>query len=138
MAISEGAHVSKKSILIADDDPVLLEMLSDKLERGGFQVYCALDGETAHSIIWQHYPDVVILDWLMPEPDGLTLCRMIKANAELVGTKVVVLTARGRKQEVATVLAANPDLLLIKPVSLRSLLDHVKELSGTSQGAENA
>jgi len=129
MQTNEDEAMSQMSVLIAEDDPTLLEMLSNKFERGGFRVLSAPDGKTAQTLLWEHHPNVVILDWLMPKLDGLSLCRMIKAEPVLSGTKVIILTARGRESEITTARAACPDLLLIKPVSLRSLLAQVKELS---------
>ena len=134
----EIGKANRRRILIAEDDTVLLEMLSDKFTRYGFDVFCAKDGQTARNLIWQNYPDVVILDWLMPKEDGLSLCRMIKSDPRLAATKVIVLTARGRKKEVAAARAVSPDLLLIKPVSLRSLLEHVQMLSKDVDGVKNA
>lgn len=120
-------------ILFADDEPVIRHMLVDKLNHAGFEVLSARDGEEALVTIQTHLPAVVVLDWIMPKLDGLTLCRAIKANPALEHIKVIILTAHGQEANLRTIKAAGADLNLVKPVSLRKLVEHIRKLAAAAK-----
>jgi CheY-like chemotaxis protein len=121
------------TVLVADDELVVREMLADKLGRAGYTVLLACNGQEALDLARAHRPRVVVLDWVMPEMDGLTACRRLKADPATAVIPIIVLTARGQDSDREAGLAAGADLLLVKPVSLRVLLDHIRQLSGNGE-----
>jgi DNA-binding response OmpR family regulator len=124
---------NSRIVLIADDEWVVREMLSDKLTRAGYSVLLAHNGREALELARVHRPGIVVLDWVMPEMDGLTACRHLKADPATNAIPIIVLTARGQDSDREAGLAAGADLLLVKPVSLRVLLDHIRRLSGDGE-----
>ncbi len=116
------------TVLVADDDAVIRAMLTDKLEQSGFSVISAQNGEQAWELANTHTPRVVILDWVMPKMDGLTVCRKIKATPSLCGIQVIVLTARGQDADHFEIQASGANLILVKPISLRILVEYVRQL----------
>ncbi len=103
-------------ILIADDDRVSTMMLSRTLEKWGFEVVVVHDGAAA----WQHIsgaepPALVIADWMMPELDGIQLCRRIRAVTPPSTVYVILLTARTSRQDLVAGLEAGADDYLTKP-----------------------
>ena len=130
--MNEATHTPREQhhkVVVADDDAVILSMLVDKLKHAGYQVISARNGELALDLIKEHQPRVVVLDWIMPKLDGLSVCQQIKADPALKSTKVIVLTARGQDGDLLKIQAAGTDLILIKPVSLRILVEHIYSLS---------
>ncbi len=119
---------SRHSVLVADDDAVILSMLVDKLQYKGYQVISASDGEQALDLIKEHQPRVVVLDWIMPKLDGLSICRQVRADPHLSHIRVIVLTARGQDSDLLEAQEAGADLILIKPVSLKVLEQHINSL----------
>ncbi|MDD5527417.1 MAG: response regulator [Patescibacteria group bacterium] len=82
----------KKKILIAEDDSMLLDILSDKLSKSGFEVIEANNGEVAlHKALTLH-PDLILLDILMPKMDGVTMLKKLREKKEYVATPVIILT----------------------------------------------
>jgi len=124
------------TVLIADDEAVIREMVTDKLKRAGFEVLCAYNGAEALDLVRIHLPKVVILDWVMPVLDGVATCQQIKADPHFAGIQVIILTAHGLVSDRQEIFAAGADLILVKPVSLKALVDHVRELGGAFQDGQ--
>ena len=116
---------SHNTVLDADDDAVILSMLMDKLQFKGYRVISASDGEQALELIKENQPRVVVLDWIMPKLDGLSICRQVRSDSRLSHIRVIVLTARGQDSDLLEAQEAGADLILIKPVSLRVLVQHI-------------
>jgi two-component system phosphate regulon response regulator PhoB len=85
------------TILIADDEPNQLELLSYNLEQAGFAVVQAMDGHDALQKIEDHCPDLVILDWMMPHMSGIELCRLLRSRPDTKMLPVIILSARGEE-----------------------------------------
>ncbi len=115
-------------ILIADDEPNIVVALEYLLQRSGYEVHVARDGDEALSQVNALLPDLVLLDVMMPRRNGYEVCKAIKARAELQRTKVVMLSAKGRDAEVNLGMAAGADLYITKPFSTRELLAKIKTL----------
>lgn len=105
-------------ILVVDDDPTLNELVRLNLERKGFAVYCAEDGEEALRLAYQIHPDVIILDIMMPRVDGYEVCRRLRA---LTDVPILFLTAKSRDTDVLRGFYVGADDYMRKPFSLREL-----------------
>jgi DNA-binding response OmpR family regulator len=117
-------------VLVVDDEPNILETLSFVLEMEGFRVATAEDGEQALAQIAALRPPVVVLDAMMPRRDGFDVCRTIKADPNLAGVHVVMLTAMGQKADRERALAAGADHFMTKPFDEEELLALLRRLTG--------
>jgi len=115
-------------ILIAEDEPNIVTSLEFLLQKKGYEVRVARDGEEALRLTESFRPDVVLLDVMMPIRNGFEVCRMIRDNAALASVKIVMLTARGRDAERDKGLALGADAYMTKPFSTKELLAKVEEL----------
>lgn len=115
-------------VLVAEDELCVLETLRYILEDAGAQVVTARDGEEALRRVMGERPDVAVLDLMMPRMDGYQVCRTIRQDPLLTGTRVVILTARGHKYEEAQALAAGADAFLRKPIDDDDLLARLAQL----------
>jgi CheY-like chemotaxis protein len=86
---------NKKSILIAEDDSMLRKILSEKIKSEGFIVYEAKDGEEALAQALENYPDLILLDVLMPKMDGVTMLKKLRQDKKSFATPVILLTNVG-------------------------------------------
>lgn len=120
----------RKKILIADDEPNILISLEFLMQREGFDVVVATDGEAALQALAAHTPDLILLDVMLPKKDGFEVCRQIRANSEWQALKIVMLTAKGRDTEVAKGIALGADAYVTKPFSTRELVAQVKRMLG--------
>ena len=117
-----------KKILIADDEPNIVTALEFLLQRGGYEVLIARDGEEALKTLESARPDLVLLDIMMPVKSGYEICRRIRERPEWAHIKVVMLSAKGRDAEVNKGMAMGADLYVTKPFSTRELMDQIKGL----------
>jgi len=84
----------KIKILIADDEPNQLELMAFNLNRCGFSFIKASNGDEALQLIEEHSPDLVILDWMMPNMSGIEVCRILRSRAETKQIPIIILSAR--------------------------------------------
>jgi two-component system, OmpR family, alkaline phosphatase synthesis response regulator PhoP len=117
-----------KKILIADDEPDILEMLEYALEKDGYEVIKAHDGEEAIKKATKHSPDVIVLDVMMPKMDGIEVCRHLRNSAQFDETLVLILTARSEEYSEVAGFEAGADDYVTKPVKIRSLLRRLEAL----------
>src|SRR5438105_14766055 len=104
-------------VLIAEDSKVQRLQLELCLAEWGYDVVSVADGETAWKALQQpEAPRLAVLDWLMPDPDGLELCRRLRASRRLRGTFVLIVTAKGMTADTADVLSSGVDGFLRKPI----------------------
>lgn len=108
-------------ILVADDDAVTLEILKSTLEEDGHEVIAASDGTEALAVLEREAVRMVITDWMMPEIDGIELCRRIRAMSLPYYTYIIILTARTETVDVIEGLSAGADEFLSKPVDYTEL-----------------
>jgi diguanylate cyclase (GGDEF)-like protein len=109
-------------ILVAEDDPVSCRMLQAFLEKWGYDVVVASEGrEALQALQGDNVPRIAILDWMMPEMDGLQLCRSIREGGKEPYTYILLLTARDRKQDIAEAFEAGVDDYLRKPFDANEL-----------------
>ena len=123
-------------ILIADDEPNSVISLEYLLQREGYAVVIARDGNEALDSIARERPDLVLLDVMMPHKTGFEVCQAVRADAALQTTKILMLTAKGRETDVAKGLALGANAYMTKPFSTRELVQKVADLLGRpSEGA---
>jgi two-component system alkaline phosphatase synthesis response regulator PhoP len=115
-------------ILIADDAPHISRALSFILQREGFSVDVANNGEETLKKIREERPKVVFLDIVMPKMNGLDLCREIKGDPELRDTHIIILTAKGGELDRQECMSAGADEYMTKPFSPREVMERVLTL----------
>ena len=103
----------KQRILVVDDEPAILELVSYNLKRDGYEVITAADGKSALEMFMNEKPDLVILDLMIPEPDGYEVCKRIRAQSAV---PVIMLTARGEEQDRIRGLDLGADDYVVKPL----------------------
>jgi len=119
-------------IVIADDEPNLLIPLEYMLKREGFEVTVARDGQEALEAIARVRPQLVLLDVMMPRKSGLDVCQVLRADEANLDIRIVLLTAKGRDDDVAKGLALGADAYVTKPFSPKELVLKVRELLGAA------
>ncbi len=119
-----------KKVLIADDEPNIVISLEFLLRREGFEVLVAVDGEEALAKAHAERPDLVLLDVMMPKINGFDVCQALRADRDLDGVRIVMLTAKGRETEISKGLALGADAYVTKPFSTRELVVQVRSLLG--------
>lgn len=117
-----------KRILIVDDEPNIVISLEFLMMREGHEVRVARDGEAGLAAVRTHRPDVVVLDVMMPKLDGFAVLEAVRSDPDLAGTRILMLTAKGREAEQNKGLALGADAYMSKPFSTRDLVEKVKEL----------
>lgn len=120
-----------KKVLIVDDEPNIAISVDFLMRREGFEVLVAHDGEEGLARIRADRPDLVLLDVMMPKLDGFEVCKAVRADPALAGVRILMLTAKGRAQEITKGLALGAEAYIPKPFSTRELVAKVKELLGS-------
>jgi serine/threonine protein kinase len=109
-------------VLIADDDPVWRKLLTQNIQKWGFEVVEAEDGKRAWDMLQQHgAPRIAVLDWQMPELDGVDICRHIRSSLNLPFIYTIILTSRDTRDDVVTGFESGADDYLVKPVDMAIL-----------------
>ena len=119
-------EASKPLVLVADDDPDILSLVSLRLEKAGYEVVTATDGRQAFDAIREQRPAAAILDVRMPEMDGLEVMRSIRADEESKDMIVIALSARVREANIAEGLEAGADEYMQKPFSGKQLIELIE------------
>lgn len=117
-----------KTILICDDDPVILRLLQVNLELEGYDVLLAHHGEEAYEVAQANHPDLVILDIMMPRMDGYQTAAALKTNEETKAIPVVFLSAKAQQSDIEKGNEYGVDAYLTKPFDPTELLDLVERL----------
>ncbi|MCC6358786.1 MAG: response regulator [Phycisphaerales bacterium] len=117
-----------KTVLIADDNPQILELLEAYLEPLGVRVVTAADGNAALAAIETHRPDLILLDVMMPKRSGFEVCRKVKDDPRFQKTPIVMVTALNEEGDVERGRESGADVFLCKPVNKNDLLDCVNRL----------
>ncbi|NBR50624.1 MAG: phosphate regulon transcriptional regulatory protein PhoB [Alphaproteobacteria bacterium] len=116
------------TILIVDDEAAQLELLRYNLEKAGFTTVQADNGRAAIELIEEIDPDLVVLDWMMPEASGIDVCRELRARSGTRLLPIIMLSARGEEGDRALGLDTGADDYITKPFSPRELVSRVKAL----------
>lgn len=115
-------------VLIADDEPNIVVSLEFMMKREGFDVLVARDGLKALETIRRERPRLVLLDATMPGMTGFDVCEAVRADEEVRGTRILMLTAKGRETDMARGVGAGADAYVTKPFSTRDLVQQVKDM----------
>lgn len=116
----------KPTVLIVEDDPALVEVLRYNLGSDGFKTVIAMDGEAGILALEEHCPDIVILDWMLPNISGIEVCRQIRRRNESRNLPVIMLTARGEEVDRIYGLNSGADDYMVKPFSPSELTARVR------------
>ena len=115
-------------ILIADDEPNQIELMKFNLEKNGFLVKTAYNGEKALDMIYEKKPNVLIADWMMPKMSGIELCRILRSNKDTKLLPIIMLSARSEEADKSLGLDTGADDYISKPFSPMELVSRVKAL----------
>ena len=116
----------KLKMLIVEDEEALLDLLKFNFNKEGYKIDTATDGETALEKILYKSPDIIILDWMLPELSGIELCRRIRKHKEHKNIPIIMLTAKGEEEDKLRGLETGADDYITKPFSVNELVARVK------------
>lgn len=117
-------------VLVADDDPDILTLVGFRLERAGYEVLPARDGEEALTLALERQPDLAILDVMMPKLDGYEVTQRLRSNQATSGMPVILLTARVQEADITRGFEAGADDYIKKPFSPQELRARVQAILG--------
>lgn len=120
-------------VIIIDDEPFILMMIEDKLKKANIDVVTLRESKNAVETIKKEMPDLIILDWMMPELSGIELCRILKKDPDLLNIPIFMLTAKGQDSDEQLGLRCGVVRYITKPFSPKSLLEMVQETLGKVQ-----
>ena len=121
-----------KTVLLAEDEPNIVESLTFLLKRAGFEINVASDGRQALDIALEQQPAVLVLDLMLPELDGYEVLRRLRADPKGEKLPVLMLTAKGQRIDRETALECGADLFMTKPFSNAEITAAVIELASRS------
>src|SRR6266700_2163961 len=128
MLRARGELAVARKILVIDDESVLVETIAYNLEQAGYQVITAEDGTSALQAAYRELPDLIILDIMLPEMDGLEVCRQLRRESSTATTPIMMLTAKGDEIDKVVGLEVGADDYVTKPFGRRELLARVRAL----------
>ena len=118
----------KPAILVVEDEAALVTLLRYNLEKSGYAVDEATDGEEALIRVAESKPDLVLLDWMLPSLSGIEVCRQIRRRPETRALPIIMLTARAEDQDMVRGLNTGADDYITKPFSTEALLARIRSL----------
>jgi two-component system phosphate regulon response regulator PhoB len=116
----------KPLVLIVEDEPALATLLRYNIEKEGFRVSEAHDGEEGLLLVQEELPDLVVLDWMLPRVAGIEVCRRLRARVETKNIPIIMLTARGEEADRVRGLDTGADDYLTKPFLMTELLARIR------------
>ncbi len=116
----------RASVLIVEDEIPLQRLLAYNLQAAGFDTVAAYDGEEALTLIAEREPDLILLDWMLPQLSGLELCRRLRRRAETAHIPIIMLTARGEEPDRLRGLETGADDYVTKPFSPAELIARMR------------
>lgn len=120
--------MEKPKILVVEDDPDIQQLVQWHLKAADFQIFAAGDGRVALEMAWREPPDLVLLDLMLPEVDGLEVCKSLKRDPRTAAVPVLMLTARGEEADRILGLELGADDYIVKPFSPRELVLRVQAI----------
>lgn len=117
-----------KKVLIADDDPNVLTLLKALLEEEPYKLLHAMNGVDTLNLAQKEMPDLILLDIMIPEPDGLEVCKILKSDPLTAKIKIIFVTAKAMEKDRIIGMEAGADFYVTKPFKLNELKEKIKEL----------
>ncbi len=127
----KNSHMAKQ-ILVVDDEPNVVVPIQFLLEQRGYNVLIAERGEDALDLIYQHKPDLVLLDIMLPGIDGYEVCEIVRLNPDYRDVKMIFLTAKGRQVDIAKGMALGADDYITKPYTNAELMTKLEAVLETT------
>ena len=121
------------SVLVADDDRDIRDLVAFKLTQAGYRVLTVADGTAALSTVLEQRPDLAVLDVMMPGLSGLDVCRAVRASATTASMPVILLTAKAQEGDVEQGFAVGADDYVVKPFSPRELVSRIQAVLARSR-----
>ncbi len=118
--------MTSKTVLIVDDEAAIREMIAVALQIAGYDCLEAENAQTAHALVVDHQPDIILLDWMMPDVSGIELARRLKRETAYADIPIIMLTARSEEDNKIQGLEAGADDYITKPFSPRELIARLK------------
>lgn len=115
-----------KTVFIVDDEAAIREMIAVALQMAGYRCLEADNAQNAHAIVVDHQPDIILLDWMMPDVSGIELARRLKRETAYADIPIIMLTARSEEDNKIQGLEAGADDYITKPFSPRELIARLK------------
>ena len=119
-----------KRVMLAEDEPNIIESLSFLLERSGFEISVHTSGSEALGAALANPPDLLVLDVMLPEMDGFEILRRLRADERGNSLPVIMLTAKGQREDREAAREAGADVFITKPFSNADVINAVKSLTG--------
>jgi CheY-like chemotaxis protein len=129
--------MKRARILVVDDNPTNLKLVSDVLAFEGYEILKAVDAEEAQVVLTRTLPDLILMDIALPGMDGLTLTRLLKADARTCHIRIVALTAFAMKGDDQKAIDAGCDGYITKPLNIRAFPGEVAGILALARGVEN-
>ena len=129
--------VTQRTILVVEDDKSLLPMITYNIGKNGFLVKSATNGEDALLLIKEEIPSLAIFDWMIPEPNGLELCKILRRKQETSNLPIIMLTAKEEEEDRIRGLEYGADDYISKPFSPAELIARIKALIRRSTSSQN-
>jgi two-component system response regulator VicR len=124
---------NSKKILVVDDEQMTTELAKTFLEKHGFQVVIARDGEEALTLAHEYVPDLILLDVMLPTIDGFEVCKQLKNHDTFKTTPILMFTAKGLSSDVERGEAAGADEYIVKPFSGKALVATIRRHLGMNE-----
>jgi len=117
-----------EKILLIDDEPDFVEIVQFFLEANEYQVVTATNGDKVLEKTVEEKPDLILMDIMMPKIDGFAACRILKNNENTKNIPIIMVTAKGNREDIANASRAGANSYIIKPFNLTKLVDILREL----------
>lgn len=113
-------------VLIVEDEQAIVTLLQYNLEKEGFEVISTMDGEEAITLVREHNPDIIVLDWMLPSVSGVEICRQLRRDNDLKNIPIIMLSARGEEEDRVRGLDSGADDYITKPFSPGELIARIR------------
>ena len=124
-AVNTIANNAAAKILVVDDEPALLRLMAFVLQKQGYQMLTATNGDEALDSVRANRPDLIVLDIMMPRRDGYQVAEAIRADPELASIPIVMLSAKAQDEDIERGMEAGVDTFITKPFDPHQLADTV-------------
>ncbi len=122
------SDLKKRQVLVVEDEEEIVRLISFHLEKEGYAVLSAFSGTEALNLAFEHLPDLIILDIMLPEMDGLEVCRRLRGSDQAASIPILILSARKEELDRVLGLEMGADDYMIKPFSVRELVARVRAM----------